>query len=170
MTDPGTLYKLMILYMLKKVNFPLSNAQLWTFFESKGYTNYFTFQDTIAELLEANLISQDTVRSTVRYELTREGEDALYYFQDSITSGVKEDMDAFLKENKFQLRNETGIVADYYKTPNFDYTAHLEVREGKNVLFEININVPTEDQARVLTEHWEENAQQIYASVIRSLM
>ena len=75
MTDPETLYKLMILYMMKKVNFPLSNAQLWTFFEEKGYTNYFTFQDTISELLEANLVSQDTVRNQVRYELTREGED-----------------------------------------------------------------------------------------------
>ena len=170
MTEPETLYKLMILYMLKKVNFPMTNPQLWTFFEEKGYTNYFTFQDTISELLEANLVSQDTVRNQVRYELTREGEDALHYFQDSITSGVKDDMDAFLKKNRYQLRNETGIVSDYYKTPNFDYTVHMEVREGKNVLFEINLSVPTEDQARILSEHWEENAQQIYAYVIKNLM
>ena len=43
MTEPETLYKLMILYMLKKVNFPMTNPQLWTFFEGNGYTNYFTF-------------------------------------------------------------------------------------------------------------------------------
>ena len=74
MTEPSTLYKLMILYMLKKVNFPLSNPQLWTFFEQKGYTNFFVFSNTVSELLEANLIKKDEVRSVQRYELTREGE------------------------------------------------------------------------------------------------
>ena len=36
--DPLTLYKLMTLYMLNKVNFPLTNAQLSGFFQEKGYT------------------------------------------------------------------------------------------------------------------------------------
>ena len=70
MTEPETLYKLMILYMLKKVNFPMTNPQLWTFFEGNGYTNYFTFQNTVAELLDANLMSQEEVRNTVLYEIT----------------------------------------------------------------------------------------------------
>ena len=38
--DPLTLYKLMTLYMLNKVNFPLTNAQLSGFFQEKGYTTY----------------------------------------------------------------------------------------------------------------------------------
>ena len=32
LTEPMTLYKLMNLYMLKQVNFPLTNAQLTNFF------------------------------------------------------------------------------------------------------------------------------------------
>ena len=170
MTEPETLYKLMILYMLKKVNFPLSNPQLWNFFEEKGYTNYFTFQDTVAQLLDANLVKQDEVRSIVRYELTREGEEALYYFKNEITPGVREDMDNFLKDHKYQLRNETGITADYYKTPSFDYNVHCEVREGREVLFEINLTVPTEEQARILSGNWSENAQTIYSYILKQLM
>lgn len=34
LTEPMTLYKLMNLYMLKQVNFPLSNAQLTSFLRS----------------------------------------------------------------------------------------------------------------------------------------
>ena len=41
-TDSTTLYKLMILYMLSKVNFPLSNTQLSSFMLDKQYTDYFT--------------------------------------------------------------------------------------------------------------------------------
>ena len=40
--EPETLYKLMILYMLNKVNFPLTNSQLTQFFLDKEYTTYFT--------------------------------------------------------------------------------------------------------------------------------
>ena len=45
MAEPLTLYKLMILYLLKKVNYPLSNGQMSEFFVSKSYTDYFTFHD-----------------------------------------------------------------------------------------------------------------------------
>ena len=36
-----TLYKLMILYLIEKVDFPLSNSQISEFILDKGYTNYF---------------------------------------------------------------------------------------------------------------------------------
>ena len=47
--DPLTLYKLMTLYMLNKVNFPLTNAQLSGFFQEKGYTTYIGFQQVLTE-------------------------------------------------------------------------------------------------------------------------
>ena len=57
-SEPLTLYKLMVLYMLKRVNFPLSNGQMSEFFLDKSYTNYFTFQQVISELQEAVLINK----------------------------------------------------------------------------------------------------------------
>ena len=44
-TDATTLYKLMVLYMLDKVNFPLSNSQIADFMLDRQYTNYFTLQE-----------------------------------------------------------------------------------------------------------------------------
>ena len=38
LAEPMTLYKLMNLYMLKQVNFPLTNAQLSSFFLDRDYT------------------------------------------------------------------------------------------------------------------------------------
>lgn len=71
MAEPLTLYKLMILYLLKKVNYPLSNGQMSEFFVSKSYTDYFTFQMVINELLGTSLIHKETIRNTSRYELTK---------------------------------------------------------------------------------------------------
>ena len=47
-----TLYKLIILYMLQNVNFPLSNTQISDFILEKEYTNYFHLQEALSELQE----------------------------------------------------------------------------------------------------------------------
>ena len=170
LSEPITLYKLMVLFMLKKVNFPLSNGQMSEFFLDKGYTNYFTFQQVINELLEANLISGETVRNTSRYEITKEGEEALYFFGNKLSEAITADIEQFLKDNKFKLRNETGILADYYKSTGHDYIVHCEVREGKAPLIELNIAVPTEEQAVSMCNRWQTNSQDIYAYVMKNLM
>ena len=41
MSDSLTLYKLIILYLLKKVNFPLTNGQISAFIVEEEYTSYF---------------------------------------------------------------------------------------------------------------------------------
>ena len=51
--EPETLYKLMALYMLNKVNFPLTNSQLTQFFLDKEYTTYFTLQQVLSEQISA---------------------------------------------------------------------------------------------------------------------
>ena len=80
LSEPLTLYKLMILYMLKQVKFPLSNSQISEFFLDNEYTTYFTLQQALSELLESTLIRVETTRNSTRYEITREGEDTLTFF------------------------------------------------------------------------------------------
>lgn len=79
-TDSTTLYKLMILYMLSKVNFPLSNVQISTFMLDNEYTNYFTFQETINSLVEDSFIQQMNYENSTQYKLTQEGEDTVAFF------------------------------------------------------------------------------------------
>ena len=55
LSEPITLYKLMCLYMLRQVNFPLTNAQLTNFFLDKEYTTYFTLQQALNELTDPEL-------------------------------------------------------------------------------------------------------------------
>ena len=132
LSEPMTLYKLMNLYMLKQVNFPLTNAQLSGFFLDREYTTYFTLQQALNELLEAGLIKMQTLHNSTRYEITREGEETLEFFGKKISPAIVEDMDEYLKENRFRMRNEVGLVSDFYKSTNQDYIVHCEVREGKN--------------------------------------
>ena len=95
LSDPITLYKLMILYMLNHVNFPLTNSQLTDFFLSHEYTTYFTLQQALNDLLEAGLIHMESIHNSSRYEITKEGEDTLSFFGNNISSAIIADIDLF---------------------------------------------------------------------------
>ena len=63
MSEPFTLYKLIILYMLDKVDFPLTNAQISGFILDKGYTTYFKLQQALSELTESGFIREEATHS-----------------------------------------------------------------------------------------------------------
>ena len=103
LTEPMTLYKLMNLYLLKQVNFPLTNAQLTSFFTEHDYTTYFTLQQALNELEDAGLIHKEASHSSTRYDITKEGEETLNFFGKNISPAIINDMDEYLKENKAVL-------------------------------------------------------------------
>ncbi len=150
LAEPMTLYKLMNLYMLHQVNFPLTNAQLSNFFLDREYTTYFTLQQALNELLDAGLVKKETMRNSSRYEITKEGEETLEFFGKNISPAIVSDMDEYLKQNRFRMRNEVGLISDFYKSTNQDYIVHCEVREGKAVLVNLDISVPDKEQAEIM--------------------
>ncbi len=170
LSEPKTLYKLMNLYMLKQVNFPLTNAQLTDFFLEHEYTTYFTLQQALNELLESGLIRMHSNHSTTRYEITREGEETLEFFGKNISPAIVDDMDQYLRENRFRIRNEAGVIADFYKSTNQDYIVHCEIREGKTVLLDVSLSVPDREQAEAMCSQWEKKNQDIYSYVMKTLM
>ena len=170
LAEPMTLYKLMNLYMLHQVNFPLTNAQLSNFFLDREYTTYFILQQALNELLDAGLVKKETMRNSSRYEITKEGEETLEFFGKNISPAIVSDMDEYLKQNRFRMRNEVGLISDFYKSTNQDYIVHCEVREGKAVLVNLDISVPDKEQAEIMCNHWKDRSQEIYAYVMKSLM
>ena len=168
--EPLTLYKLMILYMLGHVNFPLTNAQLSDFFLGHEYTTYFSLQKALNELLEAGLIKAEASHNMSRYESTKEGEDTLSFFGKNISQAIVEDIDNYLKENRLRLRNEVDVTADYYRSTSQDYIVHCEVREGKSILIGLDVSVPDKEQAEIMCGHWRDRSQEIYAHVMKSLL
>lgn len=170
MSESMTLYKLMILFMLDKVDFPLTNAQISSFILEKEYTSYFVIQQAIAEMLEANLLKMENVRNSSFYNMTEEGEKTLRYFGDKISDAIKTDILVYLKENKFSLRNEVSIIADYYRTTNKEYEVCCRVKEKHSNLIDLKLTVATEEQAIHIADNWKEKSQELYAYIMEQLL
>src|SRR5690554_7891202 len=111
-SDTFMLYKLMILYILSRVDFPLTNAQLTAFILEKEYTNYFNIQRAISELLDDEYIAVKTIRNSSLYLITDSGNETLLFFDNLISSGIKEDIENYLTQNKYELKEEISSPAD----------------------------------------------------------
>lgn len=169
-SDAFTLYKLIILYILQKVDFPLSNAQISNFILEKEYTNYFNIQQAFSELTESQLVSVKTVRNSSYYKLTQTGNETLSFFSEDIPDVIKSEIIDFLNKNKYQLREESSILADYYMVKKNEYVAHCIVTENNSNIIEINLNVPTEEEASTICNNWRKSSQEIYAFLMKTLM
>jgi len=170
MQGQETLHKLMVLYMLKRVNFPMSTAQLWQYFRGKEHMSEEEFGTLMNGLREANLIRSEELNAVLRHELTKEGDEALFYFTSDISDSLKKDMEDYIRLNRFQARSETGIATGYELSGDGGYYVHLKIREEKTVLFEMRLAVPDKEQAETLSAHLRDNAQAIYAFVMKKLV
>ncbi len=168
--EPLTLYKLMTLYMLNKVNFPLTKNQLLDFFLNKDYTTYFTYLQVLGELEESKLVNIETVRQNSYYKINADGAETIELFVKKIPVSIIDDMDIFLVENKYELRNEVSTLSDYYKSTNQDYIVNCKIIEGSSTLIDMNLSVPSEDVAEMMCNNWRASSQEIYSNVMKTLM
>jgi len=164
-----TLYKLIVLYMLDKVAFPLNQSQISEFILDKGYTNYLTLQQVISELIETNLITAHTTLNRTQLTITNEGKDSLGYFEGRISDAIKSEILDYFKENSMELRNEVSVVSNYYKTVNGEYEAVLSAKDKDITLVEIKMSVPTPQIASTICDNWNKKNQEVYQMLTKML-
>ena len=168
--DPLTLYKLIVLYMLNRVNFPMTNAQVSDYILEKEYTNYLTLQQVINELSDAHMISLETIRNRTHLSITAEGRETLKFFQNLINYAIKQDIDDYFRENEYVLRNEGSVLGDYYYSAKAGgYEAHLVAKDRDISLVDLRISVPTEEIAAAICDNWQKKNQEIYQYLVGQL-
>lgn len=170
MSEPHTLYKLIILYMLKKIDFSLTNSQISSFILEQGYTTYFTLQSVLSELIESGLIHQETIQNSSFYTITPEGEETIGFFENKISQSIRDDIDHYLKENKMQLRNEVSVIADYYRNTAGEIAVRCQVKEKHSDLIDLTVTVPDEAQAKAICSQWQKKCQTIYEYIMKELL
>lgn len=155
--------------MLNRVNFPLTKAQVGDFVLERGYTNFLTLSQVISELIDAKLVTAQSLRNRTHLELTKDGLETLRFFENRISEPVKSDIDTYFKENEFTFRNEMSISADYYKSTSGEYEAHLVAKDRNALLMELTLSVPVEEAAIAICDNWQKKNQDIYQYLVSQL-
>ena len=96
MATPFTVYKLIILYMLRNSSSPITNSEISEFILDREYTNYFHLQQALSELEETELIEKRTISNTSYYYLTEDGKNTLTYFENDISQDIRTEVLQYL--------------------------------------------------------------------------
>ncbi|MFR5954193.1 MAG: DUF4364 family protein [Coprococcus sp.] len=164
------LYKLMILYMLDRTDYTMTNSLISGFIVGKDYTSVFNLHESLSELINDEFISTDTIRDTIHYKITSSGEEALSYFENRLPYAIKEDILEYLKAERINVKK---------KSPKSMRTTFTTIRTGtpysasskieKETLIDLKFDVPTKSQAETICNNWRSKSSGIYEYLVNQL-
>ena len=161
--------KALILYILDKVSKPISNDALLKLAVSIDNMNYFYFQQFLLDLLENKYIINYEKDGETLYELTNDGKQALNLVKDIIPGITKFRVDNNFKKTLEDFENELSISSDFIPHSENDYSVKCKIVENNQTLFELQIFAGTREQAKAISDRWNNNAEELYPKILEIL-
>jgi hypothetical protein len=87
-----------------------------------------------------------------------------------ISQGIKDDIEAFLTQNKHMLQDEVSTTAELFLAKKGEYIVHLKVVERDITLIDLSLTVTTEEEATSMCNNWKDKSSEIYAYLMSSLL
>ena len=167
--DLLTLYKLIVLYMLDRASFPMTQAQISDFMLEKEYTTFMTLQQVIGELTKTGMISAQSIRNRTHLSITSEGKETLHFFENRVSDSIKADINEYFREKEIDMRNEGSVLADYYKATSGEFETRLVAKDRGISLIDLTLSVPTQEMAENICDNWQKKNQTVYQFIMREL-
>lgn len=170
MTDPLTLTKLIILYMLYKAENPMLKTSVFGFIMDKDYTNYFTLMQACQELCDANFIETRIIMNGAHLAILEDGISTLKSFSDRISTAIKDDVAEYFRDNKLEIKSTHNVNTNYYRISRNEYVAELSLKEEGSELLMLKITMPTEEAVIEMCENFEGKSEELYNLIVDKLM
>ena len=170
MTDPLTLTKLIILYMLNKAGNPVLKTHVFSFIMDNDYTNYFTLMQACTELCDNGLAETRIIMNGPHLAILDDGVETLSSFSDRISQPIKDDINNYLKACNLETKSSLNVNTNYYKASRNEFVAELNLKEEGSELLTLSISMPTEDSARAMCEPFDGKSEELYDLIVDKLL
>ena len=161
--------KLLILYILQKVNHPINYKELLELVISISDMNYFDFQQFLQDLLDDSFILKYLKNNEEIIELTTEGKNALELTIDMLPGIIKLKVDSRFKEQYNKIKDELSVYAKYTPISETNFTVNCKIIENNQVIFNIETFAASREQASNIVNNWNNNAEKIYPNILKIL-
>ena len=161
--------KLIILYVMKNINYPLTNSQLLKLlYDFEGF-NYYYFQHLLSDLIEQKYVINYKQEEEWLYVVSEEGQNILELTENMIPGIVKYKLDIIIQNALKDIKNEIVVSAEYIPENDNAYITKCKITESHKTLFEINMYCMTQVQAKAVADNWNNNAIDLYSKFIELL-
>lgn len=172
--EPGGLLnkddiKVLICYLLKTVDMPISREQIGNIMQDRCIANYFEAMDALSDLLSNGNVKSDFNDETEYFRITDLGRDAVALLEKELPKTVREKAVKsalrFITLEKNERDNEVKI-----EPCSGGYTISFTMKDGDTVFMELSMFVPDSAQAQKLKENFIEDPVHVYSTILASLM
>lgn len=169
LNEDFTMNKLIVLYLLSRIKMPLSLSQITQIVLERGYTDYFSMQQYLNELLESHLVVKTKDNNVSYFDISEKGSQTLEFFSSRIPASIRLELDNFIATNWRKLRSEIDVFAEYIPSKEYEYIVHCKITENTSVLIELNVNVASKKQAITMCDSWKNNSSNLYSEILQLL-
>jgi predicted transcriptional regulator len=162
--------KLLLLFLIDKVNTPVTNLQLVKFIIKNNLMNYFYFQQYLLELSEDKLLELIPNDGNDVYFLTDKGRQSLSFFANRIPLRPMYQIERLIPQFKRQIRTEISITSDFQQRHENEYMVHCKISESGFTLIDIKIAAGSKEDARSISDNWKSRPEDIYNEITKILL
>ncbi len=162
--------KLIVLYIIKKVNYPISNTQLAEIVLENNLMNYFIFQQYLTELISSKFIIEKLEDNKPLLLIADKGSRVLNLFSQRISSFKISIIDEYLKKHMAKIKKERTIHGDYTITEDNTFLVELKALEGNYTIIDLKLSVATKKQAQDLCNKWNNHSSELYNKILKTLI
>ena len=163
--------KVLILYILNKIQNGIIENGLYKIISSINDINYFYFKEVLKDLLDSKLVgifTKDEEESVLK--ITSEGNNALSLTIDVLPGLLKLKADNIFKKELSSISNETSIIAEFTPKSENDYIIKCKVIEKNETIFEVKTFAGSRERAKKIVDNWNKNASKIYPKILDILL
>lgn len=161
--------KVLILYILSKINKTITNSELLELVESIEEMNYFYFQQFLIDLKENRYILEYEQEKQKHYVITNSGRETVKLTIDMLPGWIKDKVDETLKSTMKKIENEEAIYADFFPSKEDEIMIKCGIKESNKKVFEVQVFSSGRDNAISIIENWKKNATTIYPKIVEML-
>lgn len=159
--------KVLILYILRRINNGISEDSLFKIVTSINNVNYFYFKEVLTDLFDTKLVgsfTKDEEESVLK--ITSEGTNALELTQDVLPGLLKLKADYIFEKEVPVITEETSVTAEFIPKSENDYTIKCKIIENNETIFEVKTFAGSRERAKRIVDNWNNNANVIYPKIL----
>ncbi len=162
--------KVLILYILNKLQDGIKNDNLYKIVSSTNNMNYFYFQELITDLIESSLVGSFTNDEDTIIKITSDGQNALSLTKSLLPGILKLKADNIFKKEISNIAEESSVITEYIPKDEKNYTVKCRIVEKNETIFEVSTFAGSRDRAKQISDNWKNNANNIYPKIMSLLL
>lgn len=162
--------KVLILYILERINKDITNNGLFKIISSINNLNYFYFQQILNELIETNLVGSYAKDEDTVLKITSEGKNKLSLTKNILPGILKLKANTIFKNELVAIEEEQSIITEFTPKNENDYTVKCKIVENNEIIFEVRTFAGSNERAKRISDNWKNNANIIYPKILALLL